>query len=624
MMKYTVILILMVNLAERFCFYTITGTQLFFMKQSLNLTSSMANSVILVLQSACFLACLPGGILGDKLGKYKTILCLALIYLVGASMVSVSTFPSITSLPLFMIGSFGGLAIGSGGIKPNVPNFGADQVEKEDRQSFFSYFYMMINLGSAVALGFMPLLISNSESFGISQGWGYPISYAIATLAMGVALALFISGNFSYKGMQRTETVSLMRPLFRSLLYSSKSSVRGKFAIVGWAALIPFFIVAFIQAFTTGRTNQTFGIICGSLGLVLVVCLSYGHLDNSWIQLSPRVVSAVTQQEAQMTFQGIPMLLLSNCVFNFAYSMMLAPFMSQSCQMNLSLGNAQLSGTVFNLGDCLAVILFIPVWEKGVLPFIERRISRELKPMETLFGGFFFAALAMLSATFLELARRNADIMTPGGLMTQAQLDHVNVLQSEPWACQGGVCHLEGGSLMGLCKVNGVDYCSSCAPTFLDKTQNRMYGIYESNISAIYMFIPFALIGVGEILVNPTTQFYAYTLTPSKTRSVVQAANMVFQGAVPPAFVSVFTGLLGNIASPANLNDGHAEYVYYISLLVIFFGSVVFLYCAKAAESRMQKPEEDVQSVCMSNMQLSRSFLAEVEPAADETGRNLI
>ena len=49
------------------------------------------------------------------------------------------------------------VAVGTGGIKPNVSSFGADQFDemdpqdKKDKQSFFNWFYLSINVGSLVA-----------------------------------------------------------------------------------------------------------------------------------------------------------------------------------------------------------------------------------------------------------------------------------------------------------------------------------------------------------------------------------------------------------------------------------------------------------------------------------------
>merc|ERR1712187_550300 len=106
-------------------------------------------------------------------------------------------------------------------------------------------------------------------------------------------------------------------------------------------------------------------------------------------------------------------------------------------------------------------------------------------------------------------------------------------------------------------------------------------GIYMSNISAFWMFVPFAFIGLGEIMVNPVLYYYAYSMTPPKTQSVIQAVNLVFQGAYPPALVAVFSSVLGS-AQPNNLNLGHLEYFYYVCLAFCVIGTPIFFVVQRA------------------------------------------
>lgn len=53
--------------------------------------------------------------------------------------------------------SLGLIAVGTGGIKPNVGSFGADhfdetiEKEKKEKDSFFNWFYLSINIGSLVS-----------------------------------------------------------------------------------------------------------------------------------------------------------------------------------------------------------------------------------------------------------------------------------------------------------------------------------------------------------------------------------------------------------------------------------------------------------------------------------------
>lgn len=52
-----------------------------------------------------------------------------------------------------LFGALGVIALGTGGIKPNVSAFGADQFDeadpqdKREKESFFNWFYLAINIG---------------------------------------------------------------------------------------------------------------------------------------------------------------------------------------------------------------------------------------------------------------------------------------------------------------------------------------------------------------------------------------------------------------------------------------------------------------------------------------------
>jgi len=592
MMSVAVILILLVNLSERFCFYTINGTQVNYMKSNLGIASQNANAIILVLQTACYVSCIPGGIIGEKIGRFPTIVLFALVYLCGAAAITISTVPEITSYGLFMLGSFGGLALGSGGIKPNVPNFGADQVvDKEQREAFFAYFYWMINLGSAVALGLMSTVTSSPASFGIGTEYGYVVAYGIAACSMLLAFVLFVSGKPKYLGVGAMESRSLMRPIMKSVIYSAKSSGKAKVALSGWILLVPFLALSFVQAFLHGPTGLNVAIITACIGLVSIVCLGVGHLNNDWLVLAPDCLNgALSEEESRQTFQSVPMLLIANMVFNLSYAMMLAPFIQQSCQMNLAIGGTTLSGTVFNLGDCFAVILFIPIFDIIIFPALKWCTGRPMSNEGKLVGGFAFAALSMITAVIIEIVRRNSSIITPVGDVTPHDFYHNDTYA---WLCTPSEqCYdVAGGPLMGQCLINGVQYCSSCSPqsTFDDVS----YGIYASTMSGMIMFLPFALIGVGEILVNPTTMYYSYNLTPPRTRSVMQAMNMLFQGGIPPAFVSVVTTLLGSTSSPNDLNRGNCEYLYYAALVVIFVGTILFFLAKSRAKITLPVDSSD-------------------------------
>mmetsp|Transcript_49012 Transcript_49012/g.106748 ORF Transcript_49012/g.106748 Transcript_49012/m.106748 type:complete len:637 (+) Transcript_49012:57-1967(+) len=578
MIPLRVIFILVVELCERFCYYTIQGSQKFFLSQNLGYSSAQASSITTIFNTASYLGCLPGGVLGDRfLGRFLVIVIFGTIYVAGSFCLAISTLPGVDSKGLFLAGAFAGVAVGTGGIKPNVCNFGADQIQGEnadqEKETFFSYFYWMINIGAVVALAIMTSVATTPGNFGISEDYGYFVSYGAGAIAMAACLAIFLLGSPGYIHKFLRSQTSTMKPIMKALVVSS-SSPRGFVALTGWVLLVPFFVLSFMQAFAEeGSTAATVEAVAAfAISAVMLTCLTYAHLDNSWIRRAPSYdnggeelvqADSISEDDIRMTFQTIPVLVVANTVFNFCYTMMIAPFLSQSCQMDLKLGSSQISGSLFNVGDCFAIVLFIPIFEMFIYPFFARLQGRDISPSQKLVGGFFFAAMAMVSATALEFARRGSSVLGPPGWDPSTQT---------------------ADAFMGPCKVDGVQYCSNCAP----KSEDGVNGIYMSSISGFTMFLPFGLVGLGEIMVNPVLYHYAYALTPAKTKSVVQAVNLIFQGAVPPALVAVFTTIL-KTAQPNNLNKGHIEFFYYISMALCVLGTPIYLIVAR--KSHIKNPE---------------------------------
>lgn len=88
------------------------------------------------------------------------------------------------------------IALATGGIKPCVSSFGADQfdetdeVEKKKKSSFFNWFYFSINIGALIASSVLVWIQMN-----VGWGWGF----GIPAVAMAVAVVSFFSGSSLYR-----------------------------------------------------------------------------------------------------------------------------------------------------------------------------------------------------------------------------------------------------------------------------------------------------------------------------------------------------------------------------------------------------------------------------------------
>jgi dipeptide/tripeptide permease len=148
------------EVCERFSYYGLRAILVPFVTGPLGWSEENAVLAYALFSSLTFAMPLVGGCVADSvLGKYKTILYCSLIYCCGNALMAASALGNGTAycmvVALVLIG------IGTGGIKPNVSAFGADQFPSDDQPaitSFFSFFYFSINLGSVAAYIALPLL----------------------------------------------------------------------------------------------------------------------------------------------------------------------------------------------------------------------------------------------------------------------------------------------------------------------------------------------------------------------------------------------------------------------------------------------------------------------------------
>jgi peptide/histidine transporter 3/4 len=88
------------------------------------------------------------------------------------------------------------IALGTGGIKPCVSSFGADQFDETDeterkkKSSFFNWFYLSINIGALVASSVLVWIQMN-----VGWGWGF----GVPAVAMAVAVVFFFLGSKLYR-----------------------------------------------------------------------------------------------------------------------------------------------------------------------------------------------------------------------------------------------------------------------------------------------------------------------------------------------------------------------------------------------------------------------------------------
>ena len=264
--KLPVVGILLVQLCEGLTYYTLTGTHEIYLQNQLKKTPSTAAALNSVFSMMCYFWCIPGGLLADSIGRYKTIIAAGSVYAVGTICVGISVIYKLQSSLgwLFTLGCLVLIAIGSGGIMPNIANFGADQIgditekQREGQKTFFSIFYLCINIGVLLAFGFLTNATTDGLPRVVSPSEGYAFAYGSGAGCMIMAVLIFVSFTGSFT-MLPGNGLGPVRRLVRYQCHSLKSGGgwRAWLSAAGFCCLPPFYIVTLVDTLLSASAHTS-------------------------------------------------------------------------------------------------------------------------------------------------------------------------------------------------------------------------------------------------------------------------------------------------------------------------------------------------------------------------------
>ena len=182
--------------AERFSFYGMRGILVVYMTQYLMgpdgqqafMSDEKATEYFHLFVMSAYIFPILGAILSDGfLGKYRTIITLSIVYVLGHLALAVDE----TRVGLLV--GLGLIAVGSGGIKPCVSAHVGDQFGAQNERlitKVFSWFYFSINLGATISSLLTPVLLSR---YGPGVAFGVPgVLMFIATIAFWMGRNVFV------------------------------------------------------------------------------------------------------------------------------------------------------------------------------------------------------------------------------------------------------------------------------------------------------------------------------------------------------------------------------------------------------------------------------------------------
>uniref|UniRef100_A0A665WN53 Solute carrier family 15 member 2 n=1 Tax=Echeneis naucrates TaxID=173247 RepID=A0A665WN53_ECHNA len=369
---------------ERFSFYGMKAVLTLYFLTYLHWDKDLSTAIYHAFSSLAYFTPILGALIADSwLGKFKTIIYLSIVYVIGHVVKSVGAIPTVGSSDVHIALSMVGLiliALGTGGIKPCVAAFGGDQFDEHsisERQKFFSIFYMSINAGSLLSTVVTPILRGDVQCFG---GDCYALAFGVPAALMVVALVVFIAGSSLYKKSppQGNILLEVCNCIGFAIKNRWRSSKRGPSRPhwLDWA-----------EEKYSKRLIQ-------EIKMVLRVLVLYIPLPMFW--------ALFDQQGSRWTLQATRM--------NMAF---VRP--AFWCQIK--------SDSIFIIMlNALLILVFVPIFDLIIYPLV--RLCRiNVTPLRKMAMGMIFAALAFCAATLVEVnvvVRTNA-LQTFNHTLTDAQ-----------------------------------------------------------------------------------------------------------------------------------------------------------------------------------------------------------
>ncbi|XP_049352765.1 protein NRT1/ PTR FAMILY 8.1-like [Solanum verrucosum] len=393
---------------ERLAYYGMSTNLVYYFKTQLSQETATASKNQSNWAGTCYVMPLLGAFLADSyLGRYWTIAIFSIIYVCGMTLLTVSaSVPGLrpvcyeknkchatdSQTAVFFVALYL-VALGTGGIKPCVSSYGADQfddadpIERNYKNSFFNWFYFSINIGALVASSLIVWIQQD-----ISWGWGFGVPAA----AMAFAVVSFFSGSRLYRYQKpggspltricQVVVASLRKchvtlPAEKSLLYETaeaESAIKGSRKLAHTNDL-RFFDRAAVK---TGLDENR-----GSI--------------NNW------KLCTVTQVEEFKSVVKLLPIWATGIIFSTVYSQMSNYFVVQAMSMDTHLGKLKIPEASLSVFDTIAVILWVPVYDRVLVPFVRKFTGHKngLSQLQRMGTGLVISVFAMVSAALVEVVR---------------------------------------------------------------------------------------------------------------------------------------------------------------------------------------------------------------------------
>ncbi|XP_073275484.1 protein NRT1/ PTR FAMILY 8.2-like [Primulina huaijiensis] len=398
------------EVAERLAFFAIAVSMVPYLAREMHQPVPNAATHVTDWIGAAYVLTLLGAFIADAyLGRFLTIIIFSCIYAVGMVLLTFSAsidslrpphctkkpcIPASTSQTAFLYCALALIALGTGGIKPCVSSFGADQFDESDRNeahkkySFFNWFFFAINMG---ALAGITLLVYIQVEFGWTWGFGIP------TASMLGSIFILAVGLTKYR--YQKPMGSAFTRFGQVIVASVRNHVRG---------------VKVGRVDNLYEVNTRESAIFGARKLAHTE--QYRFLDKAAVITNPECntknqwrLCTVTQVEEFKSFVRILPVWATTIALAISFAQLSTFFIVQANFMDRKLGpHFEIPASSTPVFSAINALILVPIYEKLIVPSLRAKTGhpRGITSLQRMGIGLSVSIFAMVSAALVERKRR--------------------------------------------------------------------------------------------------------------------------------------------------------------------------------------------------------------------------
>lgn len=407
------LLIIGIEIAERLAYYGIASNLVTYLTNVIHQTTVTAAKNVNVWAGTASMLPLLGAFVADSyLGRYWTIFFSSIVYLLGLCLLTLSA--SLTSFRLppcdttsytcpeasgFQVGFFFFslylVALGQGGHKPCLQAFGADQFDDRDpderkhKSSFFNWWYFGMCSG---------LVVSVSVLVYIQENVGWALGFCIPTMAMAIALSVFMCGTRFYRHKLPGDSP------FTGIAQVFVASIRK------WNVSVPslgekkIYVIQEEQLLKGEKSREL--LPTNQLRFLdkatVAVDLDYKHKDINW-----RLCTVTQVEEVKLVLRLLP-IWVACLMYGVVFAQSPTFFTKQGSTMDRKIGdNFEIPAASLQSFISLSILVLVPVYDRIFVP-VARKITkneRGITLLQRIGIGIFTSILSMTVAALTEMKR---------------------------------------------------------------------------------------------------------------------------------------------------------------------------------------------------------------------------